>query len=59
MGLQDTKRGRPFRFILNHSQATATNVYLMLYPLPVLAQALSQNSKLLKQMWLDLNEISD
>lgn len=59
MGRQDTKRGRPFRFILNHSQATATNVYLMLYPLPVLAQAFSQNSELLKQVWQALNGISD
>lgn len=59
MGRQDTKRGRPFRFILNHSQAIATNVYLMLYPKPVLDKALSQNSELLKQVWQALHEISD
>jgi adenine-specific DNA-methyltransferase len=59
MGRQDTKRGRPFRFILNHSQATATNVYLMLYPKPILDKALSQNSEKIKQVWQALNEISD
>ncbi len=59
MGRQDTKRGRPFRFIINHSQATAKNVYLMLYPKPVLAMPLSQNSQLRKQVWQALNEISD
>lgn len=59
MGRQDTKRGRPFRFILNHSQATATNVYLMLYPKPILSKALAQNSELLKLVWQALNQISD
>ena len=32
LGRSDKKNGRPFRFILNHSNATAPNVYLMLYP---------------------------
>ena len=32
LGRSDNKTGRPFRFILNHSNATAPNVYLMLYP---------------------------
>lgn len=30
----------PFRFILNHSQAVATNMFLMLYPTPVLQRYL-------------------
>ncbi|MBU7584875.1 MAG: Eco57I restriction-modification methylase domain-containing protein [Nostoc sp. TH1S01] len=59
MGRQDTKRGRPFRFILNHSQATATNVYLMLYPKPILSKALTQNSELPQLVWQALNQISD
>ena len=32
LGRSDNKSGRPFRFFLNHSLATAANVYLMLYP---------------------------
>ena len=50
MGCQDTGRGRPFRFILNHSRATATNVYLMLYPKPALAKALLDPPELLKEV---------
>ncbi|KOP22543.1 modification methylase SalI (adenine-specific methyltransferase SalI) (M.SalI) [Hapalosiphon sp. MRB220] len=59
MGRQDTKTGRPFRFILNHSQAIATNVYLMLYPKPVLASALSYHPQKIKLVWQALNKISD
>ena len=59
MGRQDTGRGRPFRFILNRSKATATNVYLMLYPKPALAKALLERPELLKQVWQPLNQISD
>jgi hypothetical protein len=32
MGRQAQGNRSPFRFILNHSKATAPNVYLMLYP---------------------------
>ena len=35
LGRSDAQHGRPFRFILNHSQATVPNVYLMLYPRPL------------------------
>lgn len=59
MGRADTKRDRTFRFILNHSRATAANVYLMLYPKPALALALSHKPELLRSVWLALNEISD
>jgi len=59
MGRRDTGRGKPFRFILNHSKATATNVYLMLYPLPILAQALLEQPELHKQVWQTLDQISD
>ncbi len=59
MGRADTKRGRPFRFILNHSMATAANVYLMLYPKPALAVALSQKPELNRSVWQALSEISD
>jgi predicted RNA methylase len=46
---------RPFRFILNHSQATAANVYLLLYPKPFVARALEADSGLKRQVWQALN----
>jgi len=46
---------RPFRFILNHSQATAANVYLLLYPRPFVARALEANPGLKRQVWQALN----
>ena len=49
--------GRPFRFLLNNSLATATNVYLMLYPQPVLAQALARDPGALRRIWQALNAI--
>lgn len=58
MGRQDSSRGRPFRFILNHSMATATNVYLMLYPKSALDKVLSDKPERSKQVWLALNQIS-
>jgi len=59
MGRQDTGRGRPFRFILNHSMATATNVYLMLYPKPALAKVLLEKPELLKEVWQALDRMDD
>ena len=59
MGRQDTGRGRPFRFILNHSRATATNVFLMLYPKSAVAKALLDKPELLKEVWQALERISD
>jgi hypothetical protein len=49
--------GRPFRFLLNNSLATATNVYLMLYPQPILAQALARDPGALRRIWQALNAI--
>jgi len=57
LGRSDTKRGRPFRIILNHSQATAANVYLLLYPNPTLAQALAEDAGLTHAVWQILNTI--
>ena len=57
MGRQDTGSGRPFRFILNHSQATAPNVYLLLYPKPNLASHLKHHPRRIKAVWHALNEI--
>lgn len=39
--------------------ATATNVYLMLYPKPAFAKALSGKPELHKKVWLALDRISD
>lgn len=58
MSRQAGGNNRPFRFILNHSRATAPNVYLMLYPKPPLAYALRENAALQKAVWNALNEIS-
>lgn len=57
LGRRDTKSGRPFRFILNHSRATAANVYLMLYPKGPIARALEEDPDLKKRLWRFLNEI--
>jgi len=50
--------GRPFRFLLNNSKATATNVYLMLYPQPLLTKQLACDPDGLRLLWQALNEIS-
>ena len=51
LGRSDNKSNRPFRFILNHSQATAPNVYLMLYPNGVLDAAIRESPQLKRQVW--------
>src|SRR5438093_1778723 len=58
MGRQTLKNESPFRFILNHSKATAANVYLMLYPKPILAASLSDNPELYRAVWKALSSIT-
>lgn len=58
LGRGDTKSGRPFRFILNQSKATVANVYLAMYPTPVLARALAENPGLIRPVWEALNRVT-
>jgi len=48
---------KPFRFILNNSQAIAANVYLYLYPKPVLQRLIEQDSTVAESIWELLNNI--
>jgi hypothetical protein len=57
IGRGDTKSGRPFRFILNHSQATVANVYLAMYPTPLLSGALDRDPGLIRSIWQIFNRI--
>jgi len=58
LGRGDAKSGKPFRFILNASRATVANVYLALYPTPVLAREVARDPGLLRKVWSALNELS-
>ena len=57
LGRSDKKNRHPFRFILNHSEATAANVYLLLYPKPALGRAIARDSTLLRRAWEFLNSL--
>lgn len=57
MGRSDSDGKSPFRFILNHSNAIAANVYLMLYPKPSLEEVLRDNPILRRKLWEALNLI--
>ena len=58
MGRSDTRSSRAFRFILNHSQARAANVYLLLYPKPQLLKVIAEHPELLRVLWNTLNSMS-
>jgi hypothetical protein len=58
MGRRHGGRGKPFRFILNHSRATAANVFLMLYPTPLLRARLQTAPDLLTHVWRQLSQLS-
>jgi len=58
LGRSDTKNGRPFRFILNNSQATVANVYLAMYPTPALVGALNRDRTLIRKVWTVMNQFT-
>jgi predicted RNA methylase len=58
MGRPTARSKSPFRFILNHSQATAANVYLMLYPKPRLATLLQGEPEFSGVVWRALSSVT-
>ncbi len=58
MGRGNGENGSPFRFILNHSQAIAANVYLLLYPREDLSHAIVSQPKMAHRIWQSLNGLS-
>ena len=58
LGRGDQKTGRTFRFLLNNSQATAANVYLMLYPREPMTNMMRKRPELKRRVWEFLNTIS-
>jgi len=57
LGRHNVKNKRTFRFILNHSQAIAANVYLLLYPKPLLTRVLARDPGVLRKIWESLNSL--
>lgn len=57
LGRGDGKDRKPFRFILNASDATVANVYLAMYPKPFLARAIDRDPTLLRRIWQTLSEL--
>lgn len=58
MGRSSKNKSVPFRFILNHSKAAATNSYLMLYPKGLLADAVSAKPETINKIWEALKTIT-
>lgn len=58
MGRRTGEDRAPFRFILNHSRATAANVYLMLYPREPLKRSLARDPGLLHTVWQALQALT-
>lgn len=52
-----SKEGGPYRFIVNHSEATATNSYLMFYPKTRFSDEIEGNSELKLEIWRILRSL--
>lgn len=59
IGRSDKEGKKPFRFILNHSNAIVANSYLILYPKPHLEKKIDQNTELNQRLFEALNKIAD
>lgn len=59
IGRSGKKRHKPFRFILNHSEAIVTNSYLILYPKPALRKLIHKCPDRLRQTLLALDRIGN
>ena len=57
LGRSNKKSCKPFRFILNNSNATAANVYLMLYPKEPFNYVLQNLPEMKRKIWEFLNQI--
>ena len=57
MGRSDNGTRAPFRFIRNHSKATAANVYLLMYPKSMLFSALQSRPELADRIWAALSRL--
>jgi adenine-specific DNA-methyltransferase len=58
LGRAGGKRKGAFRFILNGSRATVSNVYLAMYPTARLAGALADDASALREVWLLLRGLA-
>ena len=58
MGRGNDEHAAPFRFILNHTSAIATNSYSMLYPKTILQEAIAQTPDILYDVWTALSNIA-
>ena len=58
MGRGNDEHAAPFRFILNHTSAIATNSYLMLYPKTILQEVIAQTPDILHEIWNALTNIT-
>ncbi|MBS5727431.1 MAG: Eco57I restriction-modification methylase domain-containing protein [Faecalibacterium sp.] len=58
MGRKKNENAAPFRFILNHTNAIATNSYLMLYPKTSLSEVMTKTPDALHEIWRALTNIA-